>query len=133
MHRSITMNAINWFEIPAIDFDRAVKFYESALGINMHRELFAGDPNAFFPYTQGQGVGGALVKAEYAKPNADGAIVYLNAGTREQLDAALARVESAGGTVLQPTTDMGEIGVTAYIRDTEGNRVGLHAWPESRN
>ena len=127
------MNAINWFEIPAIDFDRAVKFYETALGISMHRELFAGDPNAFFPYTQGQGVGGALVKADYAKPSADGAVVYLNVGTREQLDVALGRIEAAGGAVLQPATELGEIGVTAYIRDTEGNRVGLHAWPESRN
>jgi uncharacterized protein len=123
------MNAINWFEIPATDFDRAVKFYESALGINMHRELFAGDPNAFFPYTQGQGVGGALVKADYAKPGADGAVIYLNAETPQKLDAALARVEAAGGAVLKPATDLGEIGVMAFIRDTEGNRIGLHAAP----
>jgi len=127
------MNAINWFEIPATDFDRAVKFYETALSISMHREPFAGDPNAFFAYTQGQGVGGALVKADYAKPSADGAVIYLNAGTREQLDAALARVEAAGGTVLKPAADLGEIGFSAFIRDTEGNRVGLHAWPENRS
>ena len=127
------MNAINWFEIPATDFDRAVKFYETTLGISMHREIFGGDPNAFFTYTQGQGVGGAIIKADYAKPSIDGAIVYLNVGTREQLDAALARVEAAGGTVLKPAADLGEIGVSAYIRDTEGNRVGLHAWPESRS
>jgi predicted enzyme related to lactoylglutathione lyase len=123
------MNAINWFEIPATDFDRAVKFYESALGISMHRETFAGDPNGFFPYTQGEGVGGSVVKAEYARPNADGAVVYLNAGTREQLEAALARVEAAGGAVLQPASDLEGIGTIAFIRDTEGNRVGLHAAP----
>lgn len=127
------MNAINWFEIPATDFDRAVKFYETALGISMHREPFEGDPNAFFPYTQGQGVGGVVVKADYAKPSADGAVIYLNTGTREQLDAALARVEAAGGSVVKPATDLGEIGFSAFIRDTEGNRVGLHAWPESRS
>lgn len=126
------MNAINWFEIPAIDFDRAVKFYENALGISMHREVFAGDPNAFFAYTQGQGVGGSVVKADYAKPSAEGVVVYLNAGTRAQLEASLGRVEAAGGAVLRPATDMGEIGTIAFIRDTEGNQVGLHVQPESR-
>ena len=127
------MNAINWFEIPATDFDRAVKFYETALGISMHRETFAGDPNAFFPYVRGQGVGGSVVKTDYAKPGASGAVVYINAGTREQLAASLARVEAAGGAVLQPATELGEIGTIALIRDTEGNHVGLHAEPENRS
>lgn len=126
------MNAINWFEIPATDFERAVKFYETALGVQMHRETFGGDPNAFFPYTQGQGIGGAVVKAEYAKPGADGAVVYLNAVSREQLNATLARVEGAGGAVLKPATALDEIGTIALIRDTEGNCVGLHAEPEGR-
>lgn len=127
------MNAINWFEIPATDFDRAVKFYETALGISMHREVFAGDPNAFFPYAQGQGVGGSVVKADYANPGSGGAVVYLNAGTHQQLEAALARVEAAGGSVLRPATDLGEIGTIAFIRDTEGNHVGLHVQPEGRS
>ena len=125
------MNAINWFEIPATDFDRAVKFYESVLDISMHRETFGGDPKAFFSYSQGQGVGGSVVKADYAKPSADGAVVYLNAESRERLDAVLARVEAAGGAVIKPAAELGEIGVIAFIRDTEGNHVGLHVAPNA--
>jgi predicted enzyme related to lactoylglutathione lyase len=41
------------------------------------------------------------------------------------LDASLARVAPAGGSVVLPKTDMGP--VIALLRDTEGNVVGLHA------
>jgi predicted enzyme related to lactoylglutathione lyase len=55
--------------------------------------------------------------------------MYLNAGNA--LDAMLARVAAAGGQVLLPATVIGEQGVIAIIRDSEGNRVGLHAPPVS--
>lgn len=119
------MNALNWFEIPAADFDRAVNFYEQLLEIKLQREIFAGTmPNGIFPYQDG--VGGAVAQVPYAKPGGDGAIVYLNAGTLNKFDAALARVESLGGTVIMPKLDLGPTGFMALILDTEGNRVGLH-------
>ena len=36
------MNAINWFEIPAADYERAVAFYEGLLGAALHREDMGG-------------------------------------------------------------------------------------------
>ena len=119
------MNAINWFEIPATDFDRAVTFYESLLQTQLNRMLFDGTPNALFPYAEA-GVGGAVVDAPYAKPSVDGAVVYLNAQNMSILDEALKRAESLGGRIVMPKTDLGDVGYMALLIDTEGNRVGLH-------
>ena len=43
----------------------------------------------------------------------------------DDLDAALRTVEEAGGSVVTGRTPVGEMGITAYVRDTEGNVVGL--------
>jgi predicted enzyme related to lactoylglutathione lyase len=73
-----------------------------------------------------RGVGGALVRDPRFRPSADGAVVYLDASAG--LDGCLERVKAAGGKVLMPRTDVGAPGFIALILDTEGNRVGLHAY-----
>ncbi|HAY33501.1 MAG TPA: VOC family protein [Ignavibacteria bacterium] len=116
-------SAINWFEIPVIDFDRAKKFYNEIFDIEMHEEMMGPHQMAFFP---GEGVGGAIVKAEGHKPSLDGALVYLSGGT--DLTNIMNRINAAGGKVLQPKTMVTEeIGYIAIFTDTEGNRVALHS------
>lgn len=129
------MNAINWFEIPAVDYGRAVAFYEGLLATTLQREDMAGQEIAVFPYEMG-GVGGAVVPqgavaACTQQPGAGGTLVYLNAGTLGAFDAALGRLEGLGGRIVQPKTSLGPIGHIAVIADTEGNRVGLHAPAEA--
>lgn len=122
------MHAVNWFEIPSLDFDRAVKFYSTVMGQTMEKMEFNGEPNAFFAYDrEKQGIGGAVVFSQNSKPSAEGPVVYLNASSAAELEAAVNRVAGAGGAVIMPKTDLGDIGFIALIRDTEGNRVGLHA------
>ena len=41
----VKQNAINWFEIPCEDLERATNFYETMLGAKMQRESF-GHPKA---------------------------------------------------------------------------------------
>lgn len=121
------MNAINWFEIPATDFARATRFYEQILAAPLHIDNSLGDVKlGVLPYTHGEGVGGAIVEMAQAKPNADGARIYLNGG--DDLAAILDRVPAAGGQVVMPKTflreDIGHIGLFA---DSEGNVIGLHS------
>lgn len=116
-------HALNWFEIPSTDFDRAVGFYTTLLGIELKVMEMNGRRLGMFPVDE-QGVGGC-VSNDSRKPSADGSIVYLNA--RDQLDAMLARVETAGGTVILPRTDIAPNGFIAIVQDTEGNHVGLHS------
>jgi uncharacterized protein len=115
-------NAINWFELPVVNLERAQRFYEAVLGTKLRAEAVGGIPMAIFPYAEG--VGGALVKDVRHRPSADGTLVYLNAGGG--LNAALSRIEAAGGKVVLPRTDIGDPGFIAILVDTEGNRVGLH-------
>ena len=117
-------NALNWFEIPVIDMDRAHKFWGAVLGEDLKRVDFGGKPHVLLPQKD-EGVGGALVKDADRKPSADGTLLYLNAEGR--LDACLARVSKAGGAIVLPRTGIGEHGFIAVLRDTEGNVVGLHS------
>ena len=115
-------NAINWFEIPASDFDRAVAFYSTILDSPLHKDDFMGTPHGFFA---GEGVNGAVIHRADTQPGGDGPVIYLNADG--MLDQVVARVEPAGGRVLMPITSIGEQGTFTIILDSEGNRVGLHA------
>jgi predicted enzyme related to lactoylglutathione lyase len=82
---------------------------------------------AVFPYDRDNATGGCLMTGPGLKPSANGAIVYLNAGP--SLDATLARIEPAGGAIALPRTELPPgMGAFAQILDTEGNRVGLHAY-----
>jgi predicted enzyme related to lactoylglutathione lyase len=119
-------DALNWFEIPAADLDRAEKFYGTVLGVEFVPGPGMGDARmAMFP-SQG-GVGGALLEAEGWTPGTAGSVIYLNCDG--DLETPLSRVEAAGGKILVPITDIGENGRYAFIMDSEGNRVGLHASP----
>jgi len=117
-------NAINWFEIPAANFDRAVRFYKEILKTEMQLEAMMGSEMAFFPSEDG--VGGAVVSGDGYEPTDKGSLVYLNGG--EDLSAALSRVEKAGGKVIVPKTQISpEMGYFALFIDTEGNKVALHS------
>jgi predicted enzyme related to lactoylglutathione lyase len=117
---------INWFEIPASDLERASRFYESILGVTLRVGPFGPHTLAVFPYDQETATGGCLANGPGFEPSLNGAIVYLNAG--ESIDQAITRVEAAGGAVITPKTVLpGDMGAYAHIRDSEGNRVGLHA------
>ena len=94
-------NALNWFEIPVGDLDRAHRFWQAVLAEDLRIESFGGRPHALFPM-QEPGVGGALVKDEQRKPAADGSLIYLNVDGR--LDACIGRVGKAGGAVVLPRT-----------------------------
>ena len=122
--QKIRQHAINWFEIPCEDFDRATTFYETILGTPMQRETSEA-PMAFFS-SERTGTGGTLVKRPFQKPGRAGTMVYLNCDG--QLDAVLSRVPVAGGLVLMPKTPVpGGHGYFACLRDSEGNHIGLHS------
>ena len=116
-------NALNWFEIPVQDMDRAVRCYETLLGAKLHRDTFGGLPYGIFPYEK-PGVSGALVQDPKRRPGA-ATLIYLNADGK--LDEVLARVGKANATILLPKTEIGKDGFMAILVDSEGNHVGFNA------
>lgn len=117
-------NAINWFELPTTDMNRAVEFYNQVLGTTLQVMELAGTNMAFFPSSE-NGVGGALTHGDGKVPGAQGALVYLNGG--EDLSTPLSRVEAAGGSVVLPKTSIGENGFIGIFMDSEGNQVAFHS------
>jgi len=125
-------NVLTWFEIPVIDTERAKKFYETILDIEMVTKQIpqTGEELTFFTYnpdviqaTSGR-VTGVLVKSNNSGPSEAGVLIYINA--IPEIQVVLNKVEKAGGEIINPCTQM-HFGFIAVIIDTEGNRVGLHA------
>lgn len=120
-------SAIDWFEIPVLDFERAKTFYETLFGAKfetMEKEEM-GMIMAFFPADWENGTGGGLAFGPGHEPSDKGTLVYLNGG--EDLSTPLAKVEKAGGKVIVPKTSLGPNGFMAQFIDTEGNRVAFHS------
>ena len=118
-------NVAVWFEIPASDFGRAAGFYETIFASELKREQFGEARLAVFPYER-PGVSGCVMEAPKLAGKDSGTVVYLNCDGR--LADVAGRVEKAGGALLTPRIDLPEgMGSFFHIRDSEGNRVGLHA------
>jgi len=120
-------NALNWFEIPVQDINRAKSFYENIFGINMGETVdMMGMQMAMFPANEGK-VSGGLVQSEMHVPSQDGAIVYLNANAAG-MENVLGKISDLGGSVVMPKTQITpEIGYMAFFIDSEGNKVALHS------
>ena len=121
-------NALNWFEIPATDINRATKFYSSVFNIKMEdMGEQMGMKMMGFPSEMGNGrVSGSLVQGPEHKPSTEGAVIYLNANP--SIQAVLDRIETAGGKVVAPRMEISpEVGCMAFFIDSEGNKVALHA------
>jgi predicted enzyme related to lactoylglutathione lyase len=123
-----TTNALNWFEIPVNNMERAKHFYQIAFGIHLDEmSMSEGMLMAGFPADMGNGkVSGALVKSGQHKPSTDGVTIYLNANP--DMTDVLQRIEAEGGQIVLGKTQITpEIGYMAFFIDPEGNKIGLHS------
>ena len=112
---------VSWVEIPAVDFKRAVDFYNNILQIKLEVVDFGEEKMACFPTEEG-----AVSYAPGFKPSKNGILVSLNTG--KDLDATIVRVEKNGGETVQSKTKIQaeRRGYFAKIIDSEGNIVGLY-------
>mgnify|MGYP002133890106 CR=1 FL=1 len=122
-------SAISWFEIPAIDLDRATKFYETIFAMQLIPMDMPNIKMRMFPIADMMNdIGGAIVDSGgFHKPSAsEGVLIYLNGNPDVQ--HVLDKVEAAGGSIFLPKIEISpEFGFMAIIIDTEGNRIGLHS------
>ncbi|GAB1693227.1 VOC family protein [Krasilnikovia sp. M28-CT-15] len=119
------MDTVVHFEIPFDDAERATTFYHEAFGWKL-------DSMPDFAYTMATttatdergrpsepgGInGGMLKRGQITSP-----VITINV---EDIDDALARIEKLGGQVAIGRQPVGEMGFSAYVRDSEGNLIGL--------
>ncbi|HGY55546.1 MAG TPA: VOC family protein [Caldithrix abyssi] len=118
-------NTITWFEIPATDLDRAIKFYNTVLNTPVQRHPDFPPFMAFFVGEE-MNVGGSIVQHNEYTPTTNGVLIYFDVG--DDMQAVLDRIEPNGGKILQGKTLITEeVGYMALFLDSEGNRIALHS------
>ena len=113
------------FEIHADNVERAVKFYQ---------DLFAweftnwGGPMAYWLIKTGEdgapGINGGLLARKYPRDGL-GLNSYVCTVDVPDLDACLAKALASGGELALAKMPVPNVGWLAYIKDTEGNVLGM--------
>ena len=70
------------------------------------------------------GAPGGLVMRPGHMPTDSGVTIYLST---KEVTPTLKRAEEMGGTIVHPSRAIGEYGFTGFIKDTEGNTIGVHS------
>jgi predicted enzyme related to lactoylglutathione lyase len=123
------MNGVSHFEIPADNTDRAEKFYQSAFGWGIQKwdnpegvyyamAMTTPIGENMMPTTPGK-INGAICKRNPAQANP---VLVLEV---DEINAAVRKVKDSGGESLGEPVPVGEMGIYAMIKDTEGNVLGL--------
>lgn len=115
---------IAFFEIPAVDFHRAVEFYETVLDIELAVSEYEEEKMACF-MEQGEAVGAVSWASDFL-PSERGTLIHFYC---EDISNSLERVMQKGGKVVIPETkiDAEGRGHFAVFADSEGNHVGLYS------
>lgn len=120
-------NMVSWFEIPVLNMDRAISFYNKVFDIKIKSQDFGGVLMGWFPFDEGkEGASGSLMQNKNYQPSeTHGVLIYFSS---EDLQIQLDRVEAAGGKILQKKTQISpDVGFMALFVDSEGNRISLHS------
>lgn len=121
------MARIIHFEIHAENPDRAVAFYQKLLGWEFAKW---DGPMDYWMISTGDaaqpGINGGLVRRMGPGPAEMQAVnAYVCTAGVEQLDPLVALAPTIGGSIALPKMPIPGIGWLAYIKDTEGNILGL--------
>ena len=122
-------NILGWFEIPVLDMDRAIEFYESVFEFKLERHKMNALDMAWFPSKENAvGASGSLVyNEEFYHPQNNGVLIYLTTPSGD-LDGDMEKIRNAGGEIVIPRTQISEeYGYMCVFLDSEGNRIGLHS------
>jgi predicted enzyme related to lactoylglutathione lyase len=118
-------NLIAFFEIPAENFERAVKFYETVLNVQLYVVDCGTEKMACFP-EENDVCPGAISWTEDFRPSKDGVLIHFQVA---DMEATMAAIEQNGGRITRPKTKIEAEGrgYFALFIDSEGNRVGLYS------
>lgn len=113
------------FEIPYEDGDRARGFYREAFGWELQTwgegdyTLVTTGPTGESGATEPGFINGGMMprEAPYSSP-----VIVIEV---DDVDAALAAVERLGGSTAMAKQPVGDMGWSAYFKDSEGNLMGL--------
>src|SRR5271155_5873281 len=126
-------NYIVHFEIHAVDMDKMQKFYETVfdwklndMGAAMgnYRLIVTGDNVAMGPAVHGLN-GGMTPRKGAAPAGGEPVNAYVCIVNVDDIDAYIAKVKTAGGSIAAEKMEVPKIGMLAYAKDPEGNLFGM--------
>jgi uncharacterized protein len=119
------VNPVGWFDIHVSNLVRAKKFYETVFNVKLNDLPIEWGKQSLFPSNhEGLNISGALVEKVDMVAGGNNTVIYF---VTEDCIVEEARIEEAGGKVIQPKMSIGEFGFMSIFIDTEGNTIGLHS------
>ncbi len=118
-------NPVHWFEIYVNNIDRARRFYQALLEVELTRLPADALPMWAFPQNPRQGgSSGALVQTDAMPAGGNSTVVYFSC-----TDCAkpAGRVAQLGGELVKAKFSIGAFGHIALVKDPDGNLIGLHS------
>jgi uncharacterized protein len=112
---------IAYVQIPAVDVDRSVEFYEAIFGWSIRRRS---DGEIAFDDTVGE-LSGTWV-TDRVPSSEPGLLLYVIV---ESVQQSLEKIVDAGGAIVTPLTPQGEGEAFATFRDPAGNVLGIFQQP----
>jgi predicted enzyme related to lactoylglutathione lyase len=121
------MHAV-WVEVPVLDLDRALAFYQTVFGLQTSEVGDDGTRRTTTLVNTSEGRPGlSLNQTANFMPSRHGPLVYLDAGGA--IDSHLERIPAAGGKIVDGKTSMGtDMGYYAIFEDSEGNQFALYSF-----
>ncbi|MEP3049662.1 MAG: VOC family protein [Roseibium sp.] len=111
-----------WMEIPVLDMDKAISFYNKVFKTELNLVTDMGpNPFAMFPTKDDQGAAGHLYPGKPAEKGT-GATVHISCP--DSLEETMERFASAGGEVVSDPIAI-PAGRFAYGEDPDGNSIGM--------
>ena len=114
------------FEVPYDDADRAHGFYRDVFGWNVqpvpdfdYNFVQTGPTSEEGMPTEPGFIGGGMMERQ---SDIDRPIITIDV---DDMTAALSKVAEHGGSAVGEPLPVGDMGVAAYFRDSEGNLMGL--------
>lgn len=121
-------NKVVHFEVPYDDKDRVQEFYSNVFGWKMQDM-----PEMNYLITHTVDVDDEMMPVEkgainggfYQRDDGNAAKSPVLVIDVENIEDHLKKIEEAGGSVVVPMVQVGEMGLYAQVNDTEGNIIGI--------
>jgi predicted enzyme related to lactoylglutathione lyase len=108
-------------ELQTKELDKAKKFYQGLFDWKLE-DMPMGNGMSYTGINVGEGTGGGMWTNPAAPNGPSHWLAYVNV---ENIDATIDKVKSLGGTVVQPKTEVPDMGWYSVITDPSGAVLGL--------
>lgn len=117
-----TLNTVTWWEIPVQDLEKAKAFYTAVFDWS-YTPFGEGYAGILAGETMIGGLSEAGAETDRAESIGEGIRIYVHV---DDMEAAFAKVEAAGGAIKTPRTEIGgDMGWWGNFTDAQGRIIGL--------